>query len=81
MTVSLPTEVRQAAQRVAEQTGLSFSAIVNDAVESWLRTRLVDGWLADHEAAHGEFDEAELRSLAKETGMTYLPPRNRAPAA
>lgn len=74
VTVSLPAEVRRAAQRVAEAAGVPFSAVVNDALASWLRSRLVDAWLAEHQAAHGAFDEDELRSLAAETGVPYLPP-------
>jgi hypothetical protein len=56
--VSLPAEVRQAAQRVAQ------------------RGRLVDTWLAEHEAEHGPFDETELQELAAEVGVAYLPPAN-----
>ena len=74
VTVSLPAEVRRAAQRVAEATGVPFSAVVNDALANWLRSRLVDAWLTEHQAAHGVFDEEELRSLAAETGVPYLPP-------
>ncbi len=74
VTVSLPTEVRRAAQRVAEATGVSFSAVVQDALATWLRTRLVDAWLAEHQAAHGAFSEDELRALAAEAGVPYLPP-------
>ena len=74
VTVSLPAEVRRAAQRVAEATGVPFSAVVNDALANWLRSRLADAWLTEHQAAHGVFDEEELRSLAAETGVPYLPP-------
>lgn len=74
VTVSLPTEVRRAAQRVAEATGVPFSAVVQDALATWLRTRLVDAWLAEHQAAHGAFSEDELRALAAEAGVPYLPP-------
>ena len=74
VTVSLPTEVRRAAQRVAEATGVPFSAVVQEALATWLRTRLVDAWLAEHQAAHGAFSEDELRALAAEAGVPYLPP-------
>ncbi len=74
VTVSLPNEVRQAAQRVAEATGVSFSAVVQHALSTWLRSRLVDAWLAEHQTAHGAFSEDELRALATETGVPYLPP-------
>ncbi len=81
VTVSLPTEVRRAAQRVAEATGVPFSAVVQDALATWLRTRLVDAWLAEHQAAHGAFSEDELRALAAETGVPYLLPTARRSAA
>ena len=81
VTVSLPAEVRQAAQRVAEASGVAFSTVVNEALAAWLRTRLVDVWLAEHQATHGEFDEDELRALAVEAGVPYLPPNVRTSAA
>lgn len=72
--MSLPVEVRQTAQRVADELGTSFSAVVADALTGWLRGRLVDAWLADYQAAHGVFEEEELRSLAADAGVPYLPP-------
>ena len=74
VTVSLPAEIRRAAQRVATASGVPFSTVVNDALASWLRSRLVDAWLTEHQIAFGRFDEEELRSLAAETGVPYLPP-------
>ena len=76
VTVSLSAEVRQAAQRVAQEAGVPFSAVVADALASWLRGRLVDAWLAEHEAEFGAFDEAELEQIAAEAGVPYLPPAN-----
>ena len=73
MTVSLPAEVRQAAQRVAQESGVPFSSVVAEALSPWLRGRLVDAWLAEHEAEFGPFEEAELQELAAEAGVTYLP--------
>ena len=81
VTVSLPSDVRQAAQRVAEASGVAFSTVVNDALSTWLRGRLVDTWLAEHQAEHGAFDEEELRSLAADAGVPYLPPSRRTAAA
>lgn len=74
VTVSLPAAVRQAAQRIAQESGVPFSAVVADALALWLRGRLVDAWLAEHEATFGAFDEDELRALAAEAGVAYLPP-------
>ena len=76
VTVSLPAEVRQAAQRVAQEAGVPFSAVVADALAAWLRGRLVDAWLAEHEAEFGAFEEAELEQIAAESGVPYLPPAN-----
>ena len=74
VTVSLPTEVRQAAQQVAEDAGVPFSSVVASALEAWLQGRLVDVWLAQHEAEFGHFDETELQRIATEAGVAYLPP-------
>lgn len=74
VTVSLPAQVRQTAQRVADDLGTSFSAVVTDALMGWLRGRLVDAWLTEHQAVHGAFDEEELRALARQAGVPYLPP-------
>jgi predicted transcriptional regulator len=74
VTVSLPAEVHRAAQRVARETGVPFSAVVTEALEVWVRGRLIDAWLADYESEHGAFDEAELREIAAEAGVAYIPP-------
>lgn len=74
VTVSLPDNVRRAAQHIAEERGTSFSAVVAEALIGWMRGRLVDAWLAEHRATHGEFDENELRKLATEAGVPYVGP-------
>jgi predicted transcriptional regulator len=74
VTVSLPAQVRQAAQQLAEATGQSFSAVVSSALESWMRGRLTDVWLSEHQAENGAFTEAELQALATDAGVPYLPP-------
>lgn len=81
VTVSLPTRVRQAAQQVAEDAGVPFSSVVASALEAWLRGRLVDVWLAEHEAEFGPFDEAELQRIAADAGVVYLPPSRPRPVA
>jgi hypothetical protein len=70
VTVSLPEDVRRASQRIADELGLSFSAVVAEALTGWLRARLVDAWLAEH----GAFDEDELQALAAAAGVPYLAP-------
>lgn len=37
-----------------------------------MRARLVDAWLAEHEATHGESDENELRTPAADAGVPYV---------
>lgn len=81
VTVSLPLEVRQTAQRIAEERGVSFSSVVTAALTSWLRGRLVDAWLLEHQASRGAFDEGELRALAANAGVPYLPPGRSAETA
>ncbi len=73
VTVSLPAEVRLAAQRVAQESGVSFSAVVGDALDAWLRGRLVDAWVSEHETEFGPFSEDELRVIAAEAGVPYIP--------
>lgn len=74
VTVSLPADVRRAAQAAADEAGVPFSNVVAGALSGWLRGRLVDQWLAEHQAAHGAFTEEELRALADGAGIAYLPP-------
>lgn len=74
VTVSLPAELRDAAQLAAERADVSFSSVVADALASWVRGQLVDDWLTDHQERFGEFDEDELRALAAETGVPYVAP-------
>lgn len=74
VTVSLPAEVRVAAQRVAKETGVPFSAVVTEALESWVRGRLIDAWLVEFQSEQGAFDEAELQAIAAEAGVAYIPP-------
>lgn len=81
VTVSLPSEIKQAAQRVARAAGVPFSAVVNEAVASWLRTRLVHSWLSEYQEEQGVFDEEDLRKLAAESGVPYLPPGGRTAVA
>ncbi len=77
VTVSLPAEIRRTAQEVADEEATSFSAVVVDALEAWLRGRRVDAWLGEHQDRAGDFDEDDLRALAREAGVAYLPPGRR----
>jgi hypothetical protein len=75
VTVSLPSDLMGAAREVAERADLPFSAVVAEALTSWLRGRLVDAWLADYQTTHGAFSEEELERLATDAGVPYLPPQ------
>lgn len=74
VTVSLAADVRRAAQQIAQEDDIPFSAVVTEALSAWLRGRLVDVWLAEYQSTHGAFDENELRALAADLGVPYLPP-------
>lgn len=68
VSVSLPEDVRRASQRIADELGLSFSAVVAEAPS--IRPNTVP------------FDENELQALAAEAGVPYLAPgRTEEPAA
>jgi post-segregation antitoxin (ccd killing protein) len=81
VTITLPAELRRAAQEAADAVGIPFSAVVSDALAAWVRGRLVDAWLAEHQAAHGAFDEDELRALAEDAGVPYVAVGRSRPAA
>ncbi len=74
ITVSLPAEVKESAQRMAEQAGVPLSTVVAEALQAWTRGRLTDAWLAEYQDEFGEFTEDELRDIATETGAVYVPP-------
>lgn len=73
VTITLPAEIREAVQVAAERSGVPFSAVVSSALAAWTRGVLVDTWLAEHQQAHGEFSEDELKALAAEAGVPYVP--------
>ncbi len=70
--MTLPADLHEAAQRAARNAGLPFSAVVTDALGSWVRGALVDAWLAEHQADHGAFDEGALQTLAEDAGVPYV---------
>jgi hypothetical protein len=73
VTITLPAELESAARDVAEHAGVPFSTVVSEALAAWVPGRLVDVWLAEHQARHGAFDEDELRALAESAGVPYIP--------
>jgi hypothetical protein len=46
-----------------------------------MRGRLVDAWLAEHQAVHGAFDEDELRALAANASVPSVGPVRTADSA
>lgn len=72
VTVSLPEDVRRAAQRIAADRGVSFSTVVSEALTGWMRARLVDAWLAEHQAAHGRIRRGRA-ALARRRGGRPVP--------
>ena len=72
VTVTLPHDLHATAQQAAEAAGLPFSAVVTEALSAWTQGRLVDEWLAEHQAAHGQFEEEQPKALAQETGVLYV---------
>jgi hypothetical protein len=75
VTVSLPAELRQAAQKAADATGTAFSSVVADALLDWVRGRKIDELLAEYEAEAGEITEQEMRDMAKEMGLPHVEKR------
>jgi len=58
-----------------------LSAVVSEAITTWLRGRLVDSWLIDFQDENGAFEEDELRALAADAGVPYIEPPRRFSAA
>lgn len=58
---------------MAESDGVPFSTVA-EALSRYVRGRLVDEWLREHQQELGAFDEIELRVVASEAGVPYLPP-------
>lgn len=75
VTVSLPSELRQAAQKAADATGTAFSSVVADALLDWVRGRRIDDLIAEYEAESGEITEEEMRAMAKEMGLPHVEKR------
>ncbi len=75
VTVSLPAELRQAAQNAADATGTAFSSVVADALLDWVRGRKIDELLSEYEAEAGEITEEEMRGMAKEMGLPHVEKR------
>lgn len=75
VTVSLPAELRQAAQKAADSTGTAFSAIVADALLVWVRGQKIDELIAAYEAEEGEITDDEMQAMAEQMGLPFTSPR------
>lgn len=58
----------------AERAGMPVSTVVTNALSAWVRGQLLDAWLDEYEAEHGAFSEDELKAIAEDTGIPYIPP-------
>lgn len=74
VTITLPDDLRQTIADAAKRAGVPFSTVVADALAAWVRGQLLDAFLQDYEAEFGAFSEDELKAVAKETGIPYIPP-------
>ncbi|GAB3756851.1 type II toxin-antitoxin system CcdA family antitoxin [Microlunatus parietis] len=74
VTIALPEELQHLIAHEADQLGVPFSAVVTTALAAWARGRLIDAWLSEYETEHGTFSEDELKALARDAGVIYLPP-------
>jgi hypothetical protein len=74
VTVRVPEEIKEFAQRVADESGRPLSAVLSEALGQWVRWRLWDEYLVDWQSKYGTFDEEQLKNVAREHGMPYVPP-------
>lgn len=74
VTVRVPEEIKEFAQRVADESGRPLSAVLSEALGQWVRWMAMDEFLREWRAEGGQFDEERLRSVAEQHGMPYVPP-------
>lgn len=63
VSISLPEGTVRALRQLAGQRGLS--ALVDAAVQEYLRNRLTAAYLEEYQQEHGQFTEEERRSAAE----------------
>jgi len=74
VTVRVPEEIKEFAQRVAVERGTPLSAVLADALGRWVRWQAMDEFLKEWHAEDGPLDEERLRAVAEKHGMPYVPP-------
>jgi hypothetical protein len=77
-TISLDPELRDQIEAAAASAGVSFSAWMADAARQRLRKERVLGIIAEWEAEHGEFTEAEIAAVRTELGIGKRRPKKTA---
>ncbi len=81
VTVTIPIEMRQAAQREAEERNVALSTVVSEALAEHVRARALREVVEDYEAEFGVITEDEMREYAARVGIPYSSPRRRVDAA
>lgn len=77
-TISLDPELRDQIEAAATSAGVSFSAWLAEAARQRLRKERVLGLIAEWEAEHGEFTEAEIAAVRTELGIGKRRPKRTA---
>lgn len=77
-SISLDPELRDQIEAAAASAGVSFSAWLADAARQRLRKERVLGLIAEWEAEHGEFTEAEIAAVRAELGLEKRRPKKSA---
>ncbi|HEV3365422.1 MAG TPA: hypothetical protein VG795_15035 [Acidimicrobiia bacterium] len=72
-TISLDPDLRYQIEAAAATAGVSFSAWLADAARQRLRKERLLGLIAEWEAEHGEFTEAEVAAARAELGLERRP--------
>jgi hypothetical protein len=73
LSVSFETELADAVRVAAQASGAGLSGWLAEAAAARLRAESIDDFLADYQARHGAFSEAELAAAAADLG--YPPER------
>lgn len=55
--------------------------MTNECLETTRRAELIDAWLTEHQATYDALDEDELRALAEDAAVSYVPPQRERSAA
>jgi hypothetical protein len=74
-SITVPTDVFEAAKEEGAKRNLSFSAIVAEALAEWVRGQLMDQYLRDYCGPPGDpLREEDLMQVAIERGLPYIAP-------